>query len=320
MNIAYSCNDNYIQHTGISLVSLFENNKSIFEINIYFVSVNVSKKNLALLRNICNKYLRKLVILNFEDLCPELSIVYTGRHIQSVYAKLFFGNLENIDKIIYLDSDTIINGSLQSMWDIDLENHYFCLHKTITKSVTKKLKLNYFDPFFNDGIAIVNCQLLRKDNLKYKFIDFINKFNGVPPFLSEGVINVVCKNKISILPPRFNYFSVFFLFSFQELNILAMEEEYISEELFIEESLNPIIIHYLAEWFNRPWHSNCIHPMKDLYIKYKEMSPWKDVGLLNGQLPNKLKILKALYGFLGSKNYSKLLSLYLKIKMKFEIG
>ena len=43
LNVLYGCDDNYAPYTGVSLLSLFENNKDIEEITIYLAAMNFSE-------------------------------------------------------------------------------------------------------------------------------------------------------------------------------------------------------------------------------------------------------------------------------------
>lgn len=301
MNIAYACDDNYIAHTGISILSLFDSNQSVDEIAIYLISVNISEENITHIHNIVVKYKRKLIIIPFKELCPNLRLSNVGRHIETVYAKLFFGNIANVDKIIYLDSDIIINGSLKEMWDIDLNDNYFGLLKTVTKDYCEKLGLNISDPFYNDGVAIVNSKKLRQDNVQENFLKFIDSFNGNPPVLSEGTINVVCRGKIMSIHPKFNFGSSFLMHSNKNLNIISSEVLYYPAGIIDEARSNPIVIHYLAGWFKRPWEVECTHPFKDKYLEFKKKTIWNDEKLKDKKLPFKLFILKHIYYLLPVK-------------------
>lgn len=292
MNIAYACDDNYIAHTGISILSLFDNNQTIDEITIFLISVNISAENIAHVENIVKKYKRKLVVIPFKELCPDLKLASVGRHIETVYAKLFFGNIKNVDKIIYLDSDIIINGSLAKMWEINLEDNYFGLVKTITKDSVHKLGLKKTDALYNDGVAIVNSKKLRENNMQNKFLEFIDLYNGNPPILSEGTINVICKNKIKTIHPQFNFASSFLMYKNKSLNVLSHETEYYDDKIINEARRNPIVIHYLAGWFKRPWEVGCTHPLKDKYLDYKQKTVWKNENLKEKKLPIKLSFLK----------------------------
>lgn len=293
MNIAYSCNDAYISQTGISIISLLENNKNLDKIDIYIIAKDMSIISIDLLKEIVCGYRRRLIILPFDQVCSKLNIQKTGRHIETVYAKLFFGNIPEIDKIFYLDSDTIITGSLQSLWDISLEDHHFGCVKTITKDACRKLCLSEKQDFYNDGVAMVNVRALRRHKMEDKFLKFIASYDGNPPFLSEGVINVVCKGKIKALVPKYNFLSGFLMFSNKEIRRLARQpNNFYSDDELDEARKKPIVIHYLAGWFKRPWESGCTHPLKDYYYKYKQMSPWKEQPLIYKKQPFKIKILK----------------------------
>ncbi len=292
MNIAYACDDNYIAHTGTSIYSLLDNNREANEIIIYLISVNISESNIQEIKKIVNQFNRTLKVIAFKELCPDLKLASTGRHIETVYAKLFFGNIQKIDKIIYLDSDVIINDSLEEMWNIDLGDNYFGLVKTITKHSVKNLGLKEADSFYNDGVAIVNSKKLREDNMQEKFLKFIAKYNGNPPVLSEGTINVVCFNSIKTIHPKFNFASSFLMYNNEGLKVLSCEKEYYPDEIIDEARKNPVVIHYLAGWFLRPWEKNCTHPLKNKYYKYKQYTIWKDDPLIFKKLPPKLKLLK----------------------------
>ena len=104
LNIAYSCNDAYVPHTGISIISLLENNKSFENINIYFIEKDVKQDSINLLESVVKCYNRNFIVVPFNEIASKLKVNTLGRHIETVYAKLFFVNLIGIDKILYLDS------------------------------------------------------------------------------------------------------------------------------------------------------------------------------------------------------------------------
>lgn len=306
MRVAYACDDNYIVHTGISLLSLLDHNKEVEDLKIYLISVNISKENINKIQTIVDEFVRELIVIPFKELSPNLKLSNLGRHIETVYAKLFFGNIIGEDKIIYLDSDIIINDSLQEMWSLDLGNNYFGLVKTITKDYCVALGLSREQPFYNDGVAIVNAKLLREDNMANVFIDFINSYNGNPPVLSEGTINVVCKERIETIHPKFNFGSAFLMFNNKELSLFADENEYYPANIINEARENPVVIHYLSGWFKRPWENGCSHPLRDKYNYYKGRSIWKDYPLTNKELPRNVKLLKTLMKIFPA-NFVKLL-------------
>ncbi|MPQ46457.1 hypothetical protein GCQ56_05490 [Marinifilum sp. N1E240] len=294
MNIAYSCNDAYIQHTGISLISLLENSKEVETINIYFIEKDVSSSNLFKLNEIVNSYKRKLIVIPFYDICFNLKINALGRHIETIYAKLFFSRIEGIDKILYIDSDTIINSSISEFWGIELSNNLLAGVETYTVDAKKQLNLSKSDKFINDGVVLINLKEFRKQNIEQKFIECIARHKGNPPVLSEGVVNEVCKGRIKIIHPKYNLMSGFFTY---KRNRFLNMDEYYSTGIIQEAISKPVIIHYLSAFFNRPWDINCTHPMKDRYLFYKSLSCWKDVPLQNKKMSLRLQTINFLYKY-----------------------
>ena len=295
MNIAYSCNEAYIQHTGISMLSLLESNKHIPNITFFFIQKDVKDPSIEQLIILARNYEREIEIISFDSICFDLKINSLGRHIETIYSKLFFSRIEGVDKILYLDSDTIINGSLKELWEIDLENNLFAGVDAKAINSGNIINLGRSDPLINDGVVIVNVKELRKHDMLNKFKTYIDAYKGAPPLLSEGIINKLCIGKIKIIHPKYNLMSG--LISFKG-NRFANTDFYYTKDVIQEAIKSPVIIHYLAAFYNRPWDINCSHPMKDLYLYYKSISFWKNVALENKKLSFYLRIIKLLYTFL----------------------
>jgi len=292
LNIAYSCNEDYIQHTGISMLSLFENNKTIDNISIYFIAKDVSDESIKKLNDLAKQYNREFIVIPFDNLCKDLKINTLGRHIETVYAKLFFGQIKGIDKILYIDSDTVINDSLKELWDIDISDYLVAGVETYTVSAKEELGLNKNDKFINDGVVLMNLDQIRKQKVEEKFLQAIKKFNGNPPVLSEGIINLVCRGQILSLHPKFNLLSGLFWY---KKNPFSLMNNYYSKKIIEEAKNTPVIIHYLSAFYNRPWNKYCTHPLKNKYIYYKNLSIWKNTPLQTSKLNFRLRTIKILY-------------------------
>jgi len=292
LKVVYSCDEAYVPHTGISMLSLFDNNRSLESIVVYFIQKDVSEPSLNLLVKLTNEYQRELVIIPIDEVNSRLDIKSTGRHIETVYVKLFLGQLTDLDKVLYIDSDTIINGSLKELWETDISD--FLVAGVDTTSVEPKslLGLSKSDKFINDGVVLLNLDLIRRLNIEDKYVSSIAQYEGEPPVLSEGVINKVCQGKILSLHPKFNLLSGLIGYRFNRFSYM---ESYYSQREIEEAIEDPLIIHFLSAFFNRPWNERCTHPFKDRYLHYKSLSYWKDVPLINEKLEFRLRIIKLLY-------------------------
>lgn len=283
------------------MISLFENNRDVDRIVIYLISKDVNESNKAILNNICSKYGRELRVVEFDDIAHDLKLSATGRHIATVYTKVFFPRIEGVNKMIYFDSDTVIVGNLQNLWDMPLDDVYMGVVETLPTKFYKELGLQKNDRFFNDGMAICNVDYCRKNNLIEKVLKVVNDFNGNPPTLSEGALNKVCYGRIKYISLRYNLMAGLLYMCNLDADYMSQILHYSEKELR-ESCRHPVVIHYLTAFYNRPWFKDCSHPYKSEYYKYKSLSPWKDEPLLSGKLPFKLRMINFCYKTLGLKN------------------
>ena len=54
-----------------------------------------------------------------------------------------------------------------------------------------------------------------------------------------------------------------------------------SDDEIWEALKNPIIVHYCGGPLERPWFSVCMSRQRNAYYHYKQMSPWKDVPIID---------------------------------------
>lgn len=284
LNISYACDENYFQQTTISIESLLDNNRSFEKINIFFIDMGISEQSRAnMIQQVEGKYNRRLIFIPFNEIAYDLEINHTGRHIASVYAKLFFGRLD-IDKILYIDSDTIILDDLHSIWETNIEDYYCAGVETIhTKKENERMGLASTDKVINDGVLLMNLTKWRNDNCLDKCLKYIKDNDGTPPVLSEGTINHICVGKILIIHPRYNLLSGIVNIKAKRIVRITKRDYYTQKELD-DAFYNPCIIHFLSGFFNRPWFLDCTHPLKCYYDKYKAMTIWKNEAYIERRL------------------------------------
>ncbi|MCR4923909.1 MAG: glycosyltransferase family 8 protein [Lachnospiraceae bacterium] len=298
INVAYACNEAYIEQQTVSLTSLFENNKERGEIHVYFIDMGITEKSGDELKKLADKYGQRLHILSFKSIAYDLDVKDTGRHTESVYAKLFFGRIKGIDRILYLDSDTVVTDSLKPLWEMDLGDCVLAGVETIhTAKDNKAMGLLPEEKAINDGVVLMDLVKWREGDYLTKCFDYIKKYRGRPPVLSEGTINNVCRGKIKILDPRYNLMNAIVAAKAKKIRIVT-GRKYYSQHIIDEANKAPVIIHYLSGFVNRPWCKNCKHPLKDEYLKYRAMTKWGKAPLTDKKVSLRLRVISIMYNIL----------------------
>jgi len=277
LNAAYSFMDNYSQHAGLSILSLFVNNTDIDEINVYIIDNEISKKNTDNFLSIAKKYNRKIIFISLDSISSKMDV--DTNFCRSTYGKLFLSQIEEVDRMLTFDCDTIITGSLKDLLDYDMSDTLLAgVQDTINPYFVHKIGLTNKDRYINcGGVIVLNLKLWRQRNIEQKCIDYVLKYDGNPPFVDQGTVNYICRNNKKVLPPNYNVINPMFMFPVKKIKSLFKMETYYSQAEIEEAITNPIVIHFTGELFNRPWFESCTHPLKDEYLKYLDQSPWAGV-------------------------------------------
>jgi lipopolysaccharide biosynthesis glycosyltransferase len=304
LNVVYASDNRYAQHVGVSMTSLFENNLDFKNINIYLIDNNISSENKNKLTWICKKYKRTIEFINFDYIGKKLKLNINNSISISSYSRLFLSTVldESIEKVIYLDCDSIINGSLIELWKKDLSNYYVAgVCDSVSEDTKIKVNMDKDAPYINAGMLLINLKKWREHNIEEKFLEFIDSYKGQVFHHDQGTINGVLNEKIFILHPKYNAMTPFFTMKRREIVEYYGLTEFYSENELTEAIRNPIFVHFTPAFVNRPWIKGCKHPLSSLYKKYLDLTPWEGTKPFNDRRSKGEKTIAFLYNYLPFK-------------------
>ena len=117
----------------------------------------------------------------------------------AVYYRLELSDIiKNVDKIIYLDIDTIVHKDLTEMYNIDMGNYYYMGFPDHDLTFRK---FNGTRNFINSGVMLINLKKLREVNAPKLFQDYYSKHGSKKE--DEYLINAVFYDKIKFLPLKY---------------------------------------------------------------------------------------------------------------------
>ncbi len=288
MNIIYSSSDFFSQISGISVVSLFENNKDAEEINVYVIDNNISQINKEKHYQIAEKYGRNIVFLPKIDIEKECGFEFEiGRWNISTFFRLFLCTIlpDTIDRCIYLDGDTIVRHSLKALWETDLKGKLVGAVDDCRSDHYKfDLGLNKDNTYTNNGVLLIDLKGWRKIGVEKDFYQFIKQRDGNITYVDQGVLNGVlsAKGLVEVIHTKYNVMTVFFDFNYKDLLKIRKPQRCLSQQEYTEATNDPYIVHFTSCFMSgtRPWNEKNTHPYVSEYLHYKEISPWKDNPLI----------------------------------------
>ena len=283
IHIAYALNDNYAEMTCVSMCSVLENRKNA-EIVFHLFAEDISRENTEKLNNLCIEQEKSSVI--FHDISIDGELFVTTKYdgygspnlTKETYVRVLMPDLlPELERLLYLDCDTIVVGDLAQLWETDLEGEFVGMVPDYSLGEKEKKKqilgLERSSIYFNGGVILMDISKLREyklsriatENVKILY-DTVTSA-GMEWFADQEVLNYVLQNRIKKLPMRYN--SYFW--------ISLPCDERIDE--CIKALLNPIIVHFIAT--PKPTelgNASVLLPDWERYYKYKAMSPYAAEG------------------------------------------
>ncbi len=289
MYVIYHSSDSFAGVTGVSMLSLFENNKEFDEIHVLYIERGMSEENRCKLRSIAETYGRQLEFMEMPNWSERLGITLKSCKsgwLGFGYNRLFLTEFipQNVNKVLYLDSDTVIEGSLNELWNIDISDYYLAgVDDCLSSKYRKVVGLDNCGTYVNAGMLMINLKRWREENVISDFIKLLRDNNGYFIFNEQSIINSLFSGKIRILPQKYNVNTLVYLFTYDELLKLRKPHKFsYSVDEYNEARKSPVITHYTGNFLvnRRPWIHNSDHPHSTVYDKYKNISPWSETEYL----------------------------------------
>ena len=303
MDIFYSSSDSYAFLTGVSILSLLENNKSCKKIHIYVMDNHISDVNKRKLIEIAKKYNREISFVPMPDM-KDLTgqEIDTRRWNISTFGRLYMASAlpETVHKVLNIDCDTIIVDTIEPLWNTDMTGKVFggmleCINNRYRRNVGK----HNGDYYLNGGIVFLNLDEVRAGNYEQKFTNYITKYGSSLAYLDQDVLNgVVEQDKKIKLPMRYNALSIYFYATYEE--VLKIRRSKSGDFYRKKESTaavkKPGLVHFTTCFLDglRPWIKGNGHPYLEKFLEYKEMSPWKDMPLQDDNRSGLIKLRTAM--------------------------
>ncbi len=279
MDIVCNIDEHYVPYCGIMLTSLLDNNRDS-RVAIHIIAATLSDDGVKLLRHIVedtygqqlrlylvgDELIRKLPHSDNGDI-PMCDNSYISL---STYFRCFLSQIlpDDIHKVIYLDCDLLILGSLKPLWNTDISNYALAAVEDMNSAFTATLErlclpLSYI--IFNAGVLLINLDYWREYHVTQRLMKWINANRSRIVAHDQDLLNAVLYKEMIHLSHRWNM---------QEGMLRRRRHTSPSSDSAIDSEIpNTVIVHFAGR--HKPWHENCLNPYKSLWEYYTDLSPWK---------------------------------------------
>lgn len=213
INLLYCGNDKVFDGLLISLLSASKNTKDT--IHAYVLTMDLSDIDIKyqpitethrkFIENVIKKYNSNNTVTLIDITKMYKESMLNSKNLKNHFTpyaqlRLFADMIDEIPyKIIYLDTDTIVNGDLKEMFKIDVTNYELaCVDDLYNWLNPYRWKVRHY---FNSGVLLLNMKKIRKTKLFKKSRELVANKKMISP--DQDALNFLVKDKL-VLPERFN--------------------------------------------------------------------------------------------------------------------
>lgn len=276
MNILFSINKKCISLLQTCMWSIWKNGGDN-EYHVFVFHTELEEKEKCHIR----ESLPREIQWNFIDVPVEMfdDFVTTKRYPKEIYYRLAAPYLlpKSLDRILYMDVDTIVINSLMDLYQTDFDGNYFmgCTNTQLPLQKFNQARLGIDMekdvPYINTGVLMMNLPLLR-ENLDFEDIcDFSEKKKQMLILPDQDILTALYGEHVKLVDNLIYNLSDRTLISYNAApRNMGIDESWVRE--------NTVIIHYFGR--NKPWKKNYIGILDTFYeeaeLEYTEYWFQKD--------------------------------------------
>ena len=256
VNVVYITDDRYAIPTYVSMKSMKKNKADDV---YYYVHV--------ICDNVRNSFKLQMMTLESDDFSirfvekNNMLNKYNIKRVNSIPTtacwKFFLGEIfPGMDKILYIDGDTLVLKDLYELYATDLSDKYAGVVKDF--KVCNKYATRFFKElvkknggYFNSGMMLLNLKKMREEEIGDTMVQY--RLNGINYFADQDALNVCFKGNVKYMDPKFNYMASNLLYGSDEMCKFYGKSSVSSDFEKIGEGDDVVLYHITG--VKKPWDS-----------------------------------------------------------------
>lgn len=296
--VVFAADGNYVPMLTATIHSMLANASPDYYYDIVVLERGISGEDQRIMRQVYAKPGKvSLTFYNVGRIVESYDLATNNAHIsiETYYRFLVQELLPHYDKVLYLDSDLIVQGDVSQLFETELGNNLLAAVRDLDflgninmkdgkRMQYAKTVLGMKDPYayFQAGVLVLNTAAMRS----FHGVEEWLKLAGDPRYIynDQDILNAECEGRVHFLDYRWNVMTdcagrIANVFSY------APNDVY---EAFLESRKDQLITHYAG--FEKPWKfKHC--DRSALYWKYARQTPFYE------------RLVRMFCGQAGDENY-----------------
>ena len=294
--IVFATDIKFIPYLGVAIKSLISNSSSDNNYDIVILCNDINELRQEQIRSMKRKNI-SIRFYNISELLNDYknNLYLRANYSNAIYYRFFIPQLfVKYNKIIYLDSDLIINCDIAEVYNINLNNAFIGAVKDLpllrqgdyyNNFITEKIGIDC-NKYFNSGVLLFNLEKLDKEKFFNTCINILNILKE-PFFPDQDVFNYIFKNSVLYLDNKYNV-------SWNCIHFWKDSKKTLPPETYnkyVENLKHPKIFHYAGEY--KPWKQPELLYSEYFWQYARQTSFYEEIIYLNTKIiPNTRNIIR----------------------------
>lgn len=200
IKLLVTLNEHYLPQLQVMLTSINHTNpREIF--SIYLVHKSLSESDLAPLRRQCELFGYTLHPITVDaSLFADAPL--TRNYPQEMYYRLLAGQIlpPELDRILYLDPDTLVLNPLRPLWETDLSGNLFAAAahtgKTELANSVNQIRLGTQHNYYNSGVLLIDLAAARTEIKPQEIFSYTEAHAKELLFPDQDLLNILYGTRI----------------------------------------------------------------------------------------------------------------------------
>ena len=269
ISVIVASDNHYAIFIAALLKSMDLHHKTDEHIDFYIIDDGISRDTKKKLDSIVDPVRITLKWFKSRDIVPENIVIPVDNSAfpLTVYMRVFAPYVvdESVDKLIYLDVDTMLKDDVSKLWDTPLGDFVVGAVQDVGGTVDcewggianyKELGLDAKTKYFNSGVLLINPKKWKEQGISEQVISALSKYKEYVQLADQYGLNVALANRWLELDPKWNWFA-------------------------FKENEGPYLVHFLdIKPIFKSYNSQ--KEYKDEFYQYLSHTPWKHFKPMSG--------------------------------------
>lgn len=279
--VVFASDNNYVPMLTTTIYSMLKNVSADYYLDIIVLTRDISAENQRTMREFVAGFENaSLSFFDVSQVIERYQLTTNNPHIsvETYYRFLIQDLLPHYDKVLYLDSDLIVEGDVSELFTIDLGDNLLAAAHDVDFVANVNLKngnrlsyakniLGMKDPYgyFQAGVLVLNTRAMRAECTMEQWLEFASDDRFI--YNDQDVLNAHCEGRVTYLDYDWNVMidcggRIGNLFPYAPAEMF---------NAFLDSRLHEKIVHYAG--CEKPWkQADC--DRSELYWRYAREMPF----------------------------------------------